>query len=116
MALLAKSPGAETTSDGDVTIETQDKAQKALVKINVAIVRKDKVRAHLGPLQNRLENTLTNLTVQSENLQSAESRISDADIASEMTQFVRNQILAQSSVAMLGQANNFPSMLMQLLG
>ncbi|MBD5416752.1 MAG: flagellin [Desulfovibrio sp.] len=98
------------------TVSTQEAAQKALVGINNAIVSKDKIRAHLGALQNRLENTITNLTTQAENLQAAESRISDVDVATEMTQFVRNQILTQSAVAMLSQANSMPQMAMQLIG
>ncbi|MBD5539026.1 MAG: flagellin [Desulfovibrio sp.] len=98
------------------TVSTQQAAQKALVGINNAIVSKDKIRAHLGALQNRLENTITNLTTQAENLQAAESRISDVDVATEMTQFVRNQILTQSAVAMLSQANSMPQMAMQLIG
>ncbi|WP_297048971.1 flagellin [uncultured Desulfovibrio sp.] len=98
------------------TVSTQAAAQKALEGINEAIVSKDKIRAHLGAMQNRLENTITNLNVQAENLQAAESRISDVDVATEMTQFVRNQILTQSAVAMLGQANSLPQMAMQLIG
>lgn len=98
-----------------INIDTQAKAQKALVRIDDAIVAKDKVRAHLGAMQNRLENTVNNLVIQGENLQIAESRISDADIASEMISFVRNQILTQSAVAMLGQANSYPHMLASLL-
>ncbi len=98
------------------TVSTQEAAQKALNAINEAIVSKDKIRAHLGAMQNRLENTITNLNVQAENLQAAESRISDVDVATEMTQFVRNQILTQSAVAMLGQANSLPQMAMQLIG
>ncbi len=98
------------------TVSTQQAAQKALVAINDAIVSKDKIRAHLGAMQNRLENTITNLNIQAENLQAAESRISDVDVATEMTQFVRNQILTQSAVAMLGQANSLPQMAMQLIG
>ena len=77
---------------------------------------KDKIRAHLGAMQNRLENTVTNLTVQSENLQAAESRIRDVDVATEMTNFVRNQVLTQSAVAMLSQANSMPQMALQLIG
>ena len=102
-------------SDG-FTVSTQEAAQKALNAINEAIISKDKIRAHLGAMQNRLENTITNLNVQAENLQAAESRISDVDVATEMTQFVRNQILTQSAVAMLGQANSLPQMAMQLIG
>ena len=105
---------AVNTSDA-YTVSTQEQAQKALVGINNAIVSKDKIRAHLGALQNRLENTITNITTQSENLQAAESRISDVDVATEMTNFVRNQILTQSAVAMLSQANSMPQMAMQLI-
>ncbi len=97
-------------------ISTQDTAQKALEAVDAAIVSKDKIRAHLGGLQNRFEATVQNLTVQSENLAAAESRISDVDVASEMTNFVRNQILTQSAVAMLSQANSMPQMAMQLIG
>ena len=105
-----------STDAAAYTVSTQEAAQKALVGINNAIVSKDKIRAHLGALQNRLENTITNLTTQAENLQAAESRISDVDVATEMTQFVRNQILTQSAVAMLSQANSMPQMAMQLIG
>ena len=105
---------ASTTSNGR-TISTQDAAQKALVAVTNAVVSKDKIRAHLGALQNRLENTVSNLTTQAENLQAAESRISDVDVATEMTKFVRNQILTQSSVAMLSQANSMPKMALSLI-
>ncbi|CAK7037692.1 MAG: Flagellin [Desulfovibrio sp.] len=98
------------------TVSTQQAAQRALEAITNAIVSKDKIRAHLGAMQNRLENTITNLNIQAENLQAAESRISDVDVATEMTQFVRNQILSQSAVAMLSQANSLPQMAMQLIG
>ena len=99
-----------------MNLETQDRAQRMLTKIDNAIVNKDNIRAKLGALQNRFENTITNLTTQAENLQAAESRISDVDVATEMTQFVRNQILTQSAVAMLSQANSLPQMAMQLIG
>lgn len=108
--------GELATTAAPLNIETQEKAQKALVTIDDAIARKDKIRANLGALQNRLENTVTNIIGQSENLMAAESRISDANIAEETAQFVRNQILTQSSVAMLSQANTYPHMLMSLLG
>ena len=103
-------------ASGGMSIATQTQAQEALVTINNAIISKDKIRASLGALQNRLENTVSNLQTQAENLQSAESRISDVDVASEMTQFVRQQILTQSSVAMLSQANSMPKMAMQIIG
>jgi len=98
------------------TVSTQDAAQKSLEALTQAIVSKDKIRAHLGAMQNRLENTITNLNTQAENLQAAESRISDVDVATEMTQFVREQILTQSAVAMLSQANSLPQMAMKLIG
>ncbi|EGJ50972.1 flagellin [Desulfocurvibacter africanus] len=106
---------AGATADG-ASISTQENAQKALEAINNAIISKDKIRANLGGLQNRLENTVSNLQIQAENLQAAESRISDVDVASEMTEFVRQQILSQSAVAMLSQANSLPRMAMQLIG
>ena len=106
---------AATTSDG-YSISTQEAAQSALEALDTAIVSKDKIRASLGALQNRLENTITNLTIQAENLQASESRISDVDVATEMTEFTRNQILAQSGVAMLAQANSLPQLALQLLG
>ncbi|THB63198.1 MAG: flagellin [Desulfovibrio sp.] len=97
-------------------ISTQQLAQESLELINNAIISKDTIRAQLGSLQNRLENTITNLEIQAENLQAAESRISDVDVSLEMTEFVRQQILTQSAVAMLAQANSLPRMAMQLLG
>jgi flagellin len=109
--------GNQGVSDRDgFTISTQAQAQASLDAINNAIISKDKIRANLGSLQNRLSNTVTNLQIQAENVQAAESRISDVDVASEMTEFVRQQILSQSAVAMLAQANSLPRMAMQLLG
>ena len=98
------------------SISTQALAQAALAGLESAIVSKDKIRANLGALQNRLQNTITNLEIQAENLQAAESRISDVDVSQEMTEFVRQQILTQSAVAMLAQANSLPRLAMQLLG
>lgn len=99
-----------------VAVSTQAAAQMALEQINTAITRKDNIRASLGSVQNRLENTITNLSIQAENLQAAESRISDIDVASEMTEFTRNQILTQSSIGMLSQANSLPQMALRLIG
>ncbi len=111
---LGLGSGAAATATGR-SISTQQLAQEALDAIKTAIVSKDKIRANLGALQNRLENTISNLQIQAENLQAAESQISDVDVATEMTQFVRNQILTQSAVAMLSQANSLPKMAMQLI-
>ncbi len=98
------------------TVSTQSQAQAALVALTEAIISKDKIRAHLGAIQNRLEATISNLNIQAENMQAAESRISDVDVATEMTEFVRNQILTQTAVAMLSQANSLPKMAQQLIG
>ena len=105
--------GVSTT---DLSLKSQHAAQEALEKLNTAIARKENIRANLGSLQNRLENTITNLSIQAENLQASESRISDVDIAQEMTEFVRNQVITQAAIAMLGQANSLPQMALRLLG
>lgn len=99
-----------------VAISTQHSAQLALTKIDSAISTKDTARANLGSIQNRLENTITAQSIYAENLQASESRISDIDVASEMTEFVRNQVLTQSGIAMLAQANSLPQMALRLLG
>ncbi len=101
---------------GAFTVSTQAAAQNAVDNLNKAIISKDNIRANLGAMQNRLENTISNLQIQAENLQAAESRISDVDVASEMTEFTRQQILTQAAVAMLSQANSLPQMALQLLG
>ncbi len=111
---LGNSSGS--SSRAGFTVSTQSAAQAALVAVQNAIVSKDKIRANLGALQNRLENTISNLKIQSENISASESRISDVDVSTEMTTFVRNQILTQSAVAMLSQANSMPRMAMQLIG
>ncbi|MYL83471.1 hypothetical protein GTA51_10070 [Desulfovibrio aerotolerans] len=96
-------------------IDTQEGAENALESLNQAIVKKDKIRANLGATQNRLENTISNIQTQAENLHAAESQISDTDVAEEMTSFVKEQILTQASVAMLAQANSLPKMALQII-
>jgi flagellin len=97
------------------TISTQSAAQAALEAIDSAVAIKDNVRASLGGISNRLANTVSNLSIQAENLQSAESRISDVDVATEMTEFTSNQIKVQAAVAMLAQANSLPQLALQLM-
>jgi flagellin-like hook-associated protein FlgL len=97
-------------------IRTQSSAQESLDAITDAITRKDKIRANLGAMQNRLENTMTNLEIQAENLQASESRISDVDVAKEMTEFTKNNVLVQAGVSMLAQANSMSQMALSLLG
>ena len=106
---------AITAGNAGYTISTQSAAQTALAAIDSAISTKDNIRAGLGSTANRLANTVSNLTIQAENLQAAESRISDVDVATEMTEFVRNQILTQAAVAMLAQANALPQLALTLI-
>jgi len=97
-------------------VSTQEAAEDALAALNSAIVSKDNIRANLGAMQNRLSATISNLEIQAENLQSSESRISDVDVATEMTEYTKEQIITQSAVAMLSQANSLPQMALSLIG
>ncbi len=97
-------------------IRTQSSAQEALDALTDAIVKKDKIRADLGAMQNRLENTMTNLEIQAENLQASESRISDVDVAKEMTEFTKNNVMVQAATSMLAQANSMSQLALSLLG
>ena len=91
-------------------------AQKAIGLLNRAIDKVSSERSKLGAFQNRLEYAINNLRSTHSNLTAAESRIRDADIASEMIEFTRNQIMSQSGQAMLAQANAVPQGVLQLLG
>ncbi len=91
-------------------------AQQAIIAIDGAISSKDELRTTLGSYVNRLQNTILNLQIQRENAVSSESQIRDADIAGEMSDFVRAQILMQSGVSMLSQANMVPQVVAQLIG
>ena len=109
----------QNAADGNwkgAEVRTQSSAQEALDAINEAITNKDKIRADLGAMQNRLENTMTNLEIQAENLQASESRISDVDVAKEMTEFTKNNVLVQAGVSMLAQANSMSQLALSLLG
>ena len=98
-----------------VDVSTQSAANKAVTTIQQALDKVSTQRSALGAYQNRLEHTVANLSVAGENLTAAESRIRDADMAQEMMEFVRNQILLQSGTAMLSQANTVPQTVLQLL-
>lgn len=98
-----------------LNVLTHDAANRSLHKIDESINKISAVRAKLGATQNRLEHTISNLQVTAENLTSAESRIRDADMAKEMTEFTKNNILNQSAQAMLAQANQLPQGVLQLL-
>ena len=100
----------------NVNLHTRPNASAAISVVNAAINVVSTQRSELGALQNRLEFKIQNLDISSENLQAAESRIRDADMAKMMTQFTKNNILFQASTAMLAQANALPQGVLQLLG
>ena len=91
-------------------------AQTAINAIDIAITSKDSLRTYFGSYVHRLQNTILNLQIGRENATSSESQIRDADIAEEMSDFVRAQILMQSGVSMLAQANLVPQIIAQLIG
>lgn len=99
----------------DISVLSYGDANNAIFKLDSAINQISSIRAKLGATQNRLEHTISNIQVTSENLTSAESRIRDADMAQEMTEFTKNNILNQSAQAMLAQANQLPQGILQLL-
>ncbi len=98
-----------------LTVGTQDGAVEAIKKIKDAINMVSDVRGTLGATQNRLDHTINNLGVMTENIQDAESTIRDVDVAEEMMAYTKNNILIQSAQAMLAQANQVPQGVLQLL-
>ena len=98
-----------------IDMSTQSAANTAITTINTAINTVSSERSKLGAVQNRLEHNIANLATSAENLTAAESRIRDVDIAVEMMNFTKYQILAQASTAMLAQANAKPQAVLQLL-
>jgi flagellin len=98
-----------------ISVATQTGAASAIASIDAAINTVTTQRASLGAIQNRLEKTIENLNVGRENLAAAESRIRNADMAKEMTEFTRLQILQQAGTAMLAQANVAPQSVLQLI-
>lgn len=98
-----------------VSVATQDDSKNAIATIDAAINQVSSTRADLGALQNRLEHTVSNLGVTSENLTSAESRIRDVDMAKEMMDMTKNNVLAQAAQSMLAQANQQPQNVLKLL-
>lgn len=91
-------------------------AGKAITKLDAAIARVSSQRASLGAIQNRLEHTINNLGVAAENITASESRIRDVDMAAEMMNFTKLNVLSQAATAMLAQANQQPQQVLQLLG
>ena len=99
-----------------ISASTMDSANRSIGVLDKALTVVAKQRADLGSYQNRLEKLYKGLYVAYENTQASESRIRDSDMANQMSDFVKNQILTQSTVAMLAQANLKPQLVLRLLG
>lgn len=102
-------------ADGGISISTPDMANMAINSVDQALLIVSKQRADLGAYQNRFEMAANGVNVAAENLQAAESLIRDTDMASEMVNFAKNQILTQSGTAMLAQANSQSQSVLALL-
>ncbi len=98
------------------SVDTKQGAQTSLSVIDSALVSVNAIRANFGAMQNRLQSTSNNLLIYDENMAAANSRIRDTDIASETTEMMRNNILKQAGVSILGQANQSASLALKLLG
>ena len=98
-----------------MTIETADAANRSIGTIDAGLKKINKQRADLGGYQNRMELTVVGIDIAAENLQAAESRIRDADMAKQMVEYTKNQILSNTGIAMLAQANNNSQLVMSLL-
>jgi flagellin len=108
--------GSEIEASGKgIDVSTQISADKAITTINDSIVTVSAERSKLGAMQNRLEHTIANLDTSAENMQASEGRIRDVDMAKEMMEFTKNNILSQAAQAMLAQANMQPQSVLQLL-
>ena len=97
-------------------VDTKQGAQTSLSVIDSALISINAIRANFGAMQNRLQSTSNNLLVYDENMQAANSRIRDTDVAAETTEMMRNNILKQAGVSILGQANQTASLALKLLG
>jgi len=106
---------SSTLGIASLSVTASAEALTALATIETAIASVTAARGKVGAVQNRLQRSVSSLSITSENLQAAESSIRDADIAHEIAQLTRNQILVQTSTAMVGQSNLIPQSVLQLL-
>lgn len=114
--MTAHALGVRDLSDNrTMTIETAEDANHSIGTIDEALKKINKQRADLGAYQNRLEMAVVGIDIAAENLQASESRIRDADMAKQMVEYTRNQILNQSGTAMLAQANSNTQLVLSLL-
>ena len=116
MTITIGDMGSTALGLDSLDVSTADKAEAASTAINDAINMVSAERSKLGAFQNRLEHTINNLGTSAENLQAAEARIRDLDMAEEIMAFTKNNILQQAATAMLAQANMAPQSVLQLLG
>ena len=107
--------GSSTVVVNHLNVSSVAGSKSAIQVINDAIDTVSEYRSNLGAVQNRLEHTINNLSVNSENLSAAESRIRDVDMAKEMMNYTKNNILTQAAQSMLAQANQLPQGVLQLL-
>ncbi|MGB4438057.1 MAG: flagellin [Sedimentibacter sp.] len=115
VSLVVGDMSSQGLAVSNISVATQDGANLAIASLDDAINQVSGTRADLGALQNRLEHTVNNLGVTNENLTAAESRIRDVDMAKEMMEYTKNNILSQAAQAMLAQANQQPQGVLQLL-
>ncbi|WP_278335923.1 flagellin [Lacrimispora amygdalina] len=115
MSVKISSTSVKSLGISAVDISTDSGATSAIAVIKNAINTVSSTRGDLGAIQNRLEHTINNLSVTSENMSAAESRVRDVDMAKEMMAYTKNNILVQASQAMLAQANQVPQGVLQLL-
>ena len=101
--------------ESKISLQAPDDANRAIGTIDEALKKVNKQRADLGAYQNRLEKTVVGLDIGAENLQASESRIRDTDMASEMVEFTKDQVLSQAGTAMLAQANQQSQNVLSLL-
>ncbi len=114
--LTAAALGVRNVGSGEImTLETAEDSNRNIGVIDEALKKVNKQRADLGAYQNRLNHTVAGLDISAENLQAAESRIRDSDMAKQMVEYTKNQILSQSGTAMLAQANANSQQVLSLL-
>ena len=114
--MSAAALGLRNVGDESImTLETPDEANRAIGTLDEALKKINKQRADLGAYQNRLEETVKGLDIGAENLQASESRIRDTDMAAEMVEFTKTNVLSQAGTAMLAQANQSSQNVLSLL-
>ena len=115
LKVTSQAMDSQTLGVKNITVDSVANANTAIDTINKAIDTVSGYRAQLGAAQNRMEHTINNLKVTSENVTAAESRIRDTDMADEMTSYTKNNILMQAAQSMLAQSNSMPQGVLNML-